>query len=108
VLVASAFFAGIAGGFFAIYLRVASPEVFSFATSSLILSMVLVGGTSTIYGPVLAALVLTFVSEGLANVEGLAEGRFILIAVAMIVVLVFLPKGLASALRRRKAAIPAG
>lgn len=104
VLMFSAFFAGIAGGFFVIYLRVASPEVFSFASTSLILSMVLVGGTSTIYGPVLAALVLTFVSEGLANVEGLAEGRFILIAVAMIVVLIFLPKGLASALPRRWAA----
>jgi len=101
VLVFSAFFAGIAGGFFVIYLRVASPEVFSFSTTSLILSMVLVGGTSTIYGPVLAALALTFVSEGLANVDGLAEGRFILVALAMIVVLVFLPKGLASALPKR-------
>ncbi|MEX0407830.1 branched-chain amino acid ABC transporter permease [Aquibium sp. LZ166] len=98
VLVLSAFFAGVAGGFFVIYLRVASPEVFSFSTSSLILSMVLVGGTSTIYGPALAALALTFVSEGLANFEGLAEGRFILVAVAMIVVLIFFPKGLASAL----------
>ena len=98
VLVVSAFFAGIAGGFFVIYLRVASPEVFGFSTMSLILSMVLVGGTSSIYGPVLAALVLTFVSEGLANFESLAEGRFMLIAVAMIVVLLFLPKGLASAL----------
>jgi branched-chain amino acid transport system permease protein len=101
VLVFSAFFAGLAGGFFAIYLRVASPEVFSFSTTSLILSMVLVGGTSTIYGPAVAALALTFVSEGLANIEGLAEGRFILVAVAMIVVLIFFPKGLASALPKR-------
>jgi len=101
VLVASAFFAGLAGGFFVIYLRVASPEVFGFSTTSLILSMVLVGGTSSIYGPVFAALALTFVSEGLANVEGLAEGRFMLVAVAMIAVLLFLPKGLASALPRR-------
>lgn len=101
VLVLSAFFTGVAGGFFVIYLRVASPEVFSFATSSLILSMVLVGGTSTIYGPVAAALVLTFLSEALASFEGLAEGRFILIALAMIAVLIFRPKGLASALPRR-------
>jgi branched-chain amino acid transport system permease protein len=101
VLVLSAFFAGVAGGFYAIYLRVASPEVFGFSTTSLVLSMVLVGGTSSIYGPVLGALALTFVSEGLANVEELAEGRFMLVAVAMIVVLLFLPKGLASALPRR-------
>lgn len=101
VLVASAFFAGLAGGFYVIYLRVASPEVFGFSTTSLILSMVLVGGTSSIYGPVFAALALTFVSEGLANVENLAEGRFMLVALAMIVVLLFLPKGLASALPRK-------
>lgn len=96
VLVASAFFAGIAGGFFAIYLRVASPEVFNFSTMALILSMVLVGGTSSIYGPVIAALVLTFISEGLANVDGLAEGRFMLVAIAMVLVLLFFPKGLVS------------
>ena len=98
VLVASAFFAGVAGGFFVIYLRVASPEVFRFSTMSLVLSMVLVGGTSTIYGPAIAALVLTFTSEGLANFEEIAEGRFMLVAVAMIAVLLFRPKGLASAL----------
>lgn len=96
VLVASAFFAGIAGGFFAIYLRVASPEVFNFSTMALILSMVLVGGTSSIYGPVIAALALTFISEGLANVDGLAEGRFMLVAIAMVLVLLFFPKGLVS------------
>lgn len=98
VLVASAFFAGLAGGFYVIYLRVASPEVFDFSVVSLVLSMVLIGGTASIYGPIFAALGLTFVSEGLANVEGLAEGRFILVAIAMVVVLLFLPKGLASLL----------
>ncbi|PDT64353.1 branched-chain amino acid ABC transporter permease [Bradyrhizobium ottawaense] len=97
-LVASAFFTGIAGGFYVIYLRVASPEVFDFSTVSLILSMVLVGGTSSIYGPVFAALILTFISEGLANIDNFSEGRHMLVAVVMIIVLLFLPKGLASAL----------
>ncbi|MDF0498429.1 branched-chain amino acid ABC transporter permease [Bradyrhizobium yuanmingense] len=109
-LVASAFFTGLAGGFYVIYLRVASPEVFDFSTVSLILSMVLVGGTSSIYGPLFAALFLTFVSEGLANINNFAEGRFMLVAVAMIVVLVFLPKGLGSAvpalLERRRQKTP--
>ncbi|WP_170991559.1 branched-chain amino acid ABC transporter permease [Bradyrhizobium elkanii] len=97
-LVASGFFTGLAGGFYVIYLRVASPEVFDFSTVSLILSMVLVGGTSSIYGPLFAAIFLTFISEGLANINNFAEGRFMLVALAMIVVLLFFPKGLASAL----------
>ncbi|MCC8968900.1 branched-chain amino acid ABC transporter permease [Bradyrhizobium brasilense] len=97
-LVASAFFTGLGGGFYVVYLRVASPEVFDFSTVSLILSMVLVGGTSSIYGPMFAALFLTFISEGLASINNFAEGRFMLVALAMIVVLLFFPKGLASAL----------
>jgi branched-chain amino acid transport system permease protein len=101
VLVISAFFAGVAGGFYAVYLRVASPEVFSFATSSLILSMVLVGGVGTVYGPVTAAVVLTLGSEALAHVPGLAEGRFMLVAAAMILALRFLPGGLIAAFLRR-------
>ncbi|WP_102225613.1 branched-chain amino acid ABC transporter permease [Acidimangrovimonas sediminis] len=101
VLAASAFFAGIAGGFYVLYLRVASPEVFDFSTVSLVLSMVLVGGTSSIYGPVFAALLLTFVSEGLSNVDGLGVGRFILVAVLMVAILLYLPKGLASIFARR-------
>ncbi|WP_210529693.1 branched-chain amino acid ABC transporter permease [Rubellimicrobium arenae] len=103
-LVASAFVAGLAGGFYAVYLRVASPEVFSFATTSLILSMVLVGGVGTLWGPVLAAVVLTLGSEALANVRGLDEGRHMLVAVAMILALRFLPGGLISALLPRRGA----
>lgn len=99
-LVASAFFAGMAGGFYVIYLRVASPEIFDFSTSSLVLSMVLVGGTSSIYGPIVAAVVLTFISEGLANIDNFAEGRFMVVAAAMVVVLLFFPKGFASVLPR--------
>ncbi|WP_395446563.1 branched-chain amino acid ABC transporter permease (plasmid) [Aminobacter sp. UC22_36] len=101
VLVASAFFTGVAGGFFAVYLRVASPEIFGFPVQSLVLSMVLVGGTGTIYGPIAAAVILTFASEMLGSIEGLDEGRVMLIAVAMIVVLLFFPNGLASIWRRR-------
>jgi branched-chain amino acid transport system permease protein len=110
-LVASAFFAGVGGGFYVIYLRVASPEIFDFSTASLVLSMVLVGGASSIYGPIFAALALTFISEGLANINYSGEARFMLVAVAMVVVLLFFPKGLASVLpavlqRRRKKMLP--
>ncbi|MGJ8625273.1 MAG: branched-chain amino acid ABC transporter permease [Yoonia sp.] len=93
VLVVSAIFTGIAGGFYAVYLRVASPEVFGFATLSLALSMVLIGGTGTIVGPIFAAIVLTFVSEGMAGIRGFEEARFIVIAVAMIIILRLAPGG---------------
>jgi len=86
---------GVAGEFFAIYLRVASPEVFKFGLSTLILSMVLIGGIGTILGPVAAALALTFASESLAGIQGLEETRFIIVAIGMILVLRIAPGGAA-------------
>jgi len=94
-LVTSAVFPGIAGGFFAIYLRVAAPEVLSFGTLSLALSMVLIGGTATIYGPIIAALLLTFATEAMAGMRGWEEARFLVVAIGMILVLRFAPGGLA-------------
>ena len=93
-LVASAVFPGIIGGFFAIYLRVAAPEVLSFGTMSLALSMVLIGGAGTITGPIIAALVVTFATEALAGIRGMEEARFILVAIGMILILRFAPGGL--------------
>jgi len=99
-LVLSAVFTGVAGGFYAIYLRVASPDVLSFGTLSLALSMVLIGGVGTIWGPVVAALALTFATEALAGIRGMEEARFIVVAVAMILVLRLAPGGLEQLWRR--------
>jgi branched-chain amino acid transport system permease protein len=92
-IVASAPLTGIAGGFFGAYSRVASTEVFGFGTLSLVLSMVLLGGTGTLYGPILAAFLITFTSEALV---GLGLWRFLIISAGMILVLVALPGGVAS------------
>ena len=108
-IVASAPLTGLAGGFFSAYSRVASTDVFGFGTLSLVLSMVLLGGTGTIYGPIAAALVLTFVSEALVS---LGVWRFLIISAGMVLVLVVFPGGFASVgrhlfmLRRRNTAPP--
>jgi branched-chain amino acid transport system permease protein len=94
VLVLSAIFTGIAGGFYTIYLRVASAEVFGFGTMSLVLSMVLIGGVNSVFGPVIAALALTFATEAMAGISGFEDARYIVIAVAMILVLRLAPGGL--------------
>ncbi|MGI9506966.1 MAG: branched-chain amino acid ABC transporter permease [Geminicoccaceae bacterium] len=99
-MVVSAVFTGVAGGFFAIYLRVASPDVFGFGALSLALSMVLIGGVGTIMGPILAALVLTFATETMAGIRGMEKARFIVVAVGMVLVLRFTPGGLLGVLGR--------
>ncbi|MCB2129794.1 MAG: branched-chain amino acid ABC transporter permease [Rhodobacteraceae bacterium] len=99
VLTLSAIFPGVAGGFFAAYLRVASPEVLSFGTLSLALSMVLIGGAGTIIGPIIAAFLLIFATEAMAGIRGMEDARFLIVAIGMILVLRFAPGGLAQLVR---------
>ena len=89
----------LAGGLYAHYLIVASPDVFSFSLTTLLLSMVLVGGAATTYGPILAAFVLTVGTEQLASLGNI---RYMIIAVLIVLVLRFLPGGIWSVWRRRQ------
>lgn len=90
-LAASAFFTGIAGAFYAAYQRNASVEVFSMSLGTIILSMVLLGGTSTIYGAIIASFVLTVFSEAMAD---LGAWRPMITAVLIIVVMLVYPGGI--------------
>jgi len=81
---ASAAFTGIAGGVFALYLRIADPSIFGFDTLALVLSMLLVGGTGTIWGPIVGSFILTFVSEALVDI---GAWRHVFVAVLIIAVL---------------------
>ena len=102
-IVTSAPLTGIAGGFLGAYSRVASTDVFGFGTLSLVLSMVLLGGAGTLYGPLAAAFVLTFVSEALV---GLGIWRFLIISAGMVLVLIAFPGGLASMFKSPRSATP--
>ena len=95
-LVASAVFTGIAGGFFSCYARVASPEIFGFGPLSLALSMMLLGGIGSIYGPIVGAFVITIVSEAMVE---LGPTRFLIIAALIILVLMFYPGGIIAGLQ---------
>jgi branched-chain amino acid transport system permease protein len=92
-IVASSVFTSLAGGVYAHYLIVAAPDVFSFSLTTLLLSMVLVGGAASIYGPVIAAVVLTVGAEQLA---ALGVVRYMIIAVLIVLTLRFLPGGISS------------
>ena len=96
-LAASALFTGIAGGYFGAYIRVAAPDAFGFGLLSLILSILLLGGTSTIYGPIVAAFLLTFVSEAMVD---LGPWRHMVVAALIVLVLVYYPGGIWQALGR--------
>lgn len=89
--VLSAFFAGVAGCLYAGYLGSLMPGSFKFMKSIEILVMVVLGGMGSMLGSVLAATVLTIISELLRSVGDL---RMVLYAVLLVVMMIFRPKGL--------------
>jgi len=97
----SSIFPGLAGGVYAHFLIVASPDIFGFSLAILLLSMVLVGGVATIYGPVLIGVVMTYISELMASsawmseVFGVSRGpvRFMFVAVIIVLTMRFFPQG---------------
>jgi branched-chain amino acid transport system permease protein len=94
---ASAVFTGITGAVYALYLGVVSADLFGFGYTITLLSMVVVGGTATTYGPILGAFILGFATEFMTD---LGPWRHIITAVLIILVLRFYPEGLYGGLRR--------
>jgi branched-chain amino acid transport system permease protein len=90
---ASALFTGFAGAFYGGYFRNASTDVFGMSLTTLILSMVLLGGRATIYGALMASFLLTFLSEAMAD---FGAWRPIVVGALIIAVLLVYPGGLAA------------
>lgn len=57
--------AGIAGGLYAFYFQYVSPDQYEVLQSAAILTMVVLGGMSTTWGPVVGALLLIAVPQGI-------------------------------------------
>ncbi|MGW3344481.1 branched-chain amino acid ABC transporter ATP-binding protein/permease [Nonomuraea rubra] len=92
---ASAFFIGVAGGVYAYYLTFINP-VGSFAIlgSVTIVLAALAGGRGTLYGPVVGAFLVNLVSEAATVYAGGVQSRVLLFGGALVLVVLFLPRGL--------------
>ena len=96
----SAFFPGIAGGLFAYYLTyIHADVVFNINISILIVLMAMFGGGGTWLGPIIGAVILTVVNEGL-SIFAQAEIARIIYGALFIVVTIFMPNGIMDFLRR--------
>jgi branched-chain amino acid transport system permease protein len=86
-----AMFAGFAGTFFAAKQRFISPESFTFIESAIILAIVVLGGMGSQVGVVLAAFLLIFLPEFFRD---LGQYRMLAFGLAMVLIMVFKPRGL--------------
>lgn len=94
----SAAFAASAGSLYAHYITYIDPTSFTIMESILIISMVIIGGAGSLWGPLVGAFVLVTLPEGLRFI-GLpsavaANLRQILYGTLLVVMMMFRPRGL--------------
>jgi branched-chain amino acid transport system permease protein len=108
----SSFYAGVAGGLWAYFFRVVTPESFPFILSIFFLAAIIVGGMGTILGGILGAVFMTMVPEVLKLIVGwlgplipnaltvLSPVRTVVFGLLIVGFLLFEPQGLAEIWRR--------
>ena len=94
VFALSAFAAGVAGALYAHFLRVAGPSTLEVALSFQVVIWGIFGGVATIYGPVSAVFILYPLTEWLGSFKAFGELRLLIFAVIVLLVLLFMPRGL--------------
>jgi branched-chain amino acid transport system permease protein len=79
----SAAICGLAGGMYAHFARLISPEIGLILQTGFVISMVVIGGIGTMSGPIIGAFLVYLISEGLRDVGG-----YHLVVFALMVILV--------------------
>lgn len=90
----SAFAAGVAGALYAHFMRGAGPSTLEVALSFQVVIWGIFGGVATIYGPVAAVFVLYPLTEWLGSFKAFGELRLLIFAAIVLLVLLFMPRGL--------------
>ncbi len=92
-LALSAFFTGVAGGFYSLYFRYVDPDaVFPIALSIEMVFIAVVGGLRTVAGPVIGAVFLAVIAEIFR--AHFAAGHLIFYGLMMMLVIRFMPEGI--------------
>jgi branched-chain amino acid transport system permease protein len=89
--VLSSVLAGLAGCVYAYFLSTVTPDTFGFNQSVILLAMLIIGGTSTIRGAILGAVLVTIIPE---MFRFAAEYRMLIFGLILVLILRFQPQGL--------------
>ncbi|MCX8151063.1 MAG: branched-chain amino acid ABC transporter permease [Candidatus Bathyarchaeota archaeon] len=108
----STFFAGLAGGLYAQYIRYIDVSIFSPHFSFLPLMMAVIGGLGTLSGPLIGSAIIVSIDAYLPRIDHLLQGllgslfpavsnvgppiRMMLLGIILLVVVIFAPKGIYS------------
>ena len=89
----SAYLAGVAGALEIHHIGYITPEIFGVDLSFWPVTYVIFGGLGTLAGPIVGTVVLTIIWDGL-KMAGLTFARYVIVGILLILVIIFLPKGL--------------
>lgn len=92
--------AGLAGGLYVYFARIILPDTFDFVQSIAVLTMVVIGGTGSVWGVCAATIALTLLPE---VSRAAADYRLLIFGAMLMLVMRFSPGGLAGLVRRRAA-----
>jgi branched-chain amino acid transport system permease protein len=95
VFALSAFFTGLAGAVYAAHFRVAGPNMFSPSLLLFLLSMIVVGGVGSIWGPLLGTALLMIADEGLNEI---VDYRNLGLGPLLVAFVILLPQGVTGAI----------
>jgi branched-chain amino acid transport system permease protein len=87
----SAFFAGVAGSYYAHYVTYIDPQSFTFDESIQILSMVILGGMGSIPGTIIGAATLVSIPEILRSLQ---EYRMVIYGLVLVIMMLTRPQGI--------------
>lgn len=99
VFVLSAVFAALAGSLYAHYLSFVAPSSFGFIFSVKLVVMVVLGGTTSLWGGVVGAIFLTILPELLRVFEDI---ELLVYGVVLVVCMMFMPDGIMGVFKRWK------
>jgi branched-chain amino acid transport system permease protein len=89
----SAVYAGLSGALFAHMTNFIAPDDFALSHSIIYLAMLIIGGEGSIVGAIVGAIIVTFMPELMRD---LGAAYMIFFGCLMLLILIFLPKGLLS------------
>jgi len=92
--VVAAAYAGFAGGLLGVLQAFMPPDAFTFETSGQLVIQTAIGGTGTLFGPLLGAAVWLFLSDFLQNALGLGAAWKLVLGIVFVLLVCFLRNGL--------------
>jgi branched-chain amino acid transport system permease protein len=93
-------FAGLSGALLAHYVGTINPSSFDVEVMVFVLTWAIVGGTTTLYGPILGCVALTVLNEIVLRDLGFEQARPLIYGLVLILSVLFLPKGLESLVQK--------